>query len=166
MSKYIFLQRRSKTEKEKADIRFVKNFTSIFSPNFNSFGDKNTQKMSENGNIYTACKKFTLSPAVTAVTNLTSGKRRKSFGEGKCYHSGTTNKRTRKDRTTQPMDCGRLRWAIRNSQKCVGKIFKTNASLSVQGTAGKRKISHLSARLRRNAFSARLKPKYKSAAEN
>ena len=80
MSKYIFLQRRSKTEKEKADIRFVKNFTSIFSPNFNSFGDKNTQKMSENGNIYTASKNFTLSPAVTAVTNLTSASSRKCSG--------------------------------------------------------------------------------------
>ena len=32
-----------------------------------------------------------------------------------CYHSGTdrqTNKWTRKDRATQPMDHGRLRWAI------------------------------------------------------
>ena len=28
--------------------------------------------MSENGEIYTAGKKFTLPPAVTAVTNLTS----------------------------------------------------------------------------------------------
>ena len=32
-----------------------------------------TQTMSENGEIYTAGKNFTLPPAVTAVTNLTSG---------------------------------------------------------------------------------------------
>jgi len=36
--------------------------------------------------------------------------RRKIFGEGKCYHSGTTNEqRTRKDRATKTMDHGRLR---------------------------------------------------------
>ena len=66
-----------------ADMRFVKkftlpdfqakNFTPLFSPNFNSFDDKNTEKISENGEIYTAGKNFTLPPAVTAVTNLTSG---------------------------------------------------------------------------------------------
>ena len=65
-----------------ADMRFVKNytppdfqaknFTPLYLPNFNSFGDKNTKKMSENGDIYTVSKKFTLTPAVTAVTNLTS----------------------------------------------------------------------------------------------
>ena len=54
---------------------FVKNFTppefqaKTFAPsisaNFNSFGDKNTKKMSENGEIYTAGKNFTLPPAVT-----------------------------------------------------------------------------------------------------
>ena len=38
-----------------------------FSANFNSFGDK--KKMSENGEIYTAGKSFTLPPP---VTNLTS----------------------------------------------------------------------------------------------
>ena len=64
-----------------ADMEFVqkftpldiqaKNFTPSISPNFNSFsGEK--QKMSENGEIYTAGKKFTLPPAVTAWTNLTS----------------------------------------------------------------------------------------------
>ena len=31
-----------------------------------------------------------------------------------CYLNGTTNKRTRKDRATQPMDHGRLRWATKN----------------------------------------------------
>ena len=31
-----------------------------------------TQKMSENGEIYTAGKNFTLPPAMTALTNLTS----------------------------------------------------------------------------------------------
>ena len=51
----------------------VKNFTPSILPNFNSFSKKKTQKMSENGEIYTACKKFTLLPAVTAWTNLTSG---------------------------------------------------------------------------------------------
>ena len=30
----------------------AKNFTSLISLNFNSFGDKNTKKMSENGEIY------------------------------------------------------------------------------------------------------------------
>ena len=36
-----------------------------------------------------------------------------------CYHSGTTNKQTkRKDRATQPMDHGRLRWA--KSQSFLG----------------------------------------------
>ena len=47
----------------------AKNFTPLFSPNFNSFGDKNTKKMSENGDIYTARKNLTLP---LAVTNLTS----------------------------------------------------------------------------------------------
>ena len=52
----------------------AKNFTPLFSPNFNSLGDKkNTKKLSENGDIYTAGKNFTLPPAVTAVTNFTSG---------------------------------------------------------------------------------------------
>ena len=36
----------------------AKNFTSLISPNFNSFG-KITQKMSENGEIYTTSKNFT-----------------------------------------------------------------------------------------------------------
>ena len=45
----------------------AKNFTPSISSNFNSFSKK-TQKMSENGEIYTAGKTFTL----TAVTNSTS----------------------------------------------------------------------------------------------
>ena len=49
----------------------TKNFTLSISPNFNSFGKKKTQKMSENREIYTAGKNFT-PPGVTAVTNLTS----------------------------------------------------------------------------------------------
>ena len=63
-------------------MRFVQNFAppefqaETFTPsnsaNFNSFGDKNTKKMSENGEIYTADKNFTLPPAVAAVTNSTS----------------------------------------------------------------------------------------------
>ena len=63
------------------DMRFVQNFTPpefqaetftpSISPNFISFSDK-SQKMSENGEIYTAGKNLTLSPAVTAVTNSTS----------------------------------------------------------------------------------------------
>ena len=67
-----------------ADMRFVKkltlpdfqakNFTPLFSPNFNSLGDKNTKKWVKNVEIYTAGKNFTLPPAVTAVTNLTSVK--------------------------------------------------------------------------------------------
>ena len=59
----------------------AKNFTPLFSPNFNSFGDKNTKKMSENGDINTASKNFTLPPAVTALTNLTS--------EHTCYYSSS-----------------------------------------------------------------------------
>ena len=51
----------------------VKNFTPPILPNFNSFSKKKTQKMSENGEIYTARQNFTLLPAVAAVTNLTSG---------------------------------------------------------------------------------------------
>ena len=47
----------------------AKNFTPSISPYFNSFSDK---KMSENGEIYTTDKNFTLPPAVTAVTNSTS----------------------------------------------------------------------------------------------
>ena len=53
----------------------AKNFTPSISPNFNSFSKKKTQKMSENGEIYTAGKKFTLSPAVTAWTNSNSGEK-------------------------------------------------------------------------------------------
>ena len=49
----------------------AKNFTSSISPNVNSFSGKKTQKMSENGEIYTAGKNFTLPPAVTAWTNST-----------------------------------------------------------------------------------------------
>ena len=66
----------------KADMEFVKkftlldfqakNFTPPISPNFNSFSKKKHKKMSENGEIYTAGKNFTLPPAVTAVTNSTS----------------------------------------------------------------------------------------------
>ena len=48
------------------------NFTPSISPNFNSFSKKKTQKMSENGGIYTAGKNFTLPPALTAWTNSTS----------------------------------------------------------------------------------------------
>ena len=65
-----------------ADMEFVqnftppdfqaKNFTPSISPNFNSFSEKKTQKMSENGEIYTAGKNFTLPPALTGWTNSTS----------------------------------------------------------------------------------------------
>ena len=40
------------------------NFTPSISTNFNSFSKKKTQKMSENGEIYTAGKNFTLPPAL------------------------------------------------------------------------------------------------------
>ena len=50
----------------------AKNFTPSIAPNFNSFSDKNTKKMSENGEIYTAGKNFTLPPALTALTALTN----------------------------------------------------------------------------------------------
>ena len=68
---------------KEADMKFVKkvtppdfqakNFTPSISPNFNSFSKEKTQKMSENGEIYTAGKNFTLPPALTAWTNSTSG---------------------------------------------------------------------------------------------
>ena len=51
----------------------AKNFTLSISPNFNSFSGKKHKKMSENGEIYTAVKNFTLPPAVSAWTNSTSG---------------------------------------------------------------------------------------------
>ena len=51
----------------------AKTVTPSISPNFNSFSVK-TQEMSGNGEIYTGVKKFTLSPVVTAWTNLTSDK--------------------------------------------------------------------------------------------
>ena len=50
----------------------VKNFTPSILPNFNSFSKTKTQKMSENGEIYTAGKNFTLPPALRAWTNSTS----------------------------------------------------------------------------------------------
>ena len=49
----------------------AKNFTPSILPNSNSFKHK---QMSENGEIYTPDKNFTLLPAVTAWTNLTSVK--------------------------------------------------------------------------------------------
>ena len=55
----------------------VKNFTPSISPNFNSFSGRKKQKMSENGEIYTAGKNFTLPPALTAGTNSTSAKNEK-----------------------------------------------------------------------------------------
>ena len=50
----------------------AKNFTPSISPNFNSFSKKKTQKMSKDGEIYTAGKNFTLPPALTGWTNSTS----------------------------------------------------------------------------------------------
>ena len=50
----------------------VKNFTPSISPYFNSFSGKKHKKMSENGEIYTAGKKFTLQPGLTGWTNSTS----------------------------------------------------------------------------------------------
>ena len=47
----------------------AKNCTPSISPNFNNFSMKKHKKMSENGEIYTAGKNFTLPPAVTAWTN-------------------------------------------------------------------------------------------------
>ena len=57
----------------------AKNFTPSISPNFSSFSKKKKQKMSENGEIYTAGKKFTLPQAVTALTKSTSVKYRPAF---------------------------------------------------------------------------------------
>ena len=58
----------------------AKNFTPSISPNFNSFSKQKHKKMSENGEIYTAGKNFTLPPAVTAWTNSTSVKTAKKDG--------------------------------------------------------------------------------------
>ena len=60
----------------------AKNFTPSISPNFNSFSGKKTQKMSENGEIYTASKNFTLVPAVTGGKNLTSERHLNSNWQG------------------------------------------------------------------------------------
>ena len=48
----------------------AKNLTPSISPNFNSFSKKKHKQMSENGEIYTVGKKFTLLPAVTVVSPL------------------------------------------------------------------------------------------------
>ena len=66
-----------------SDMRFVKNFTPpefqaknftpLFLPNFNSPGDKNTKKMIENGDFYTASKNFTLLPVMTNLTSAVYG---------------------------------------------------------------------------------------------
>ena len=63
-------------------MRLVKKFTppdfrqKILHPYFHRISTvwvkKTPKKMSENGDIYTPSKNFTLPPAVTAVTNLTS----------------------------------------------------------------------------------------------
>ena len=50
----------------------AKNFTPLISPNFNSFGDRNTKKWVKMEIVYTTGKNFNLPLAVTAVTNLTS----------------------------------------------------------------------------------------------
>ena len=65
-----------------ADMRFVQNFTPpefqvktftpSISPNFNSFSDKNTEKWVKMEKFTPLDKNFTLPPAVTSVTNLTS----------------------------------------------------------------------------------------------
>ena len=60
----------------------VKKFTQSILPNFNSFSKKKTQKMSENGEIYTAGKNFTLPPALTGWTNSTSGLKSKPLDYG------------------------------------------------------------------------------------
>ena len=56
-----------------------------------------------------------------------------------CYHSGTnkqTNEwQTRKDRATQPLDHGRLRWAIRKKTLLTDKMNKT-ATLDSMDTIG------------------------------
>ena len=68
----------------------AKNFTPSISPNFNSFSKKKHKTMSENGEIYTAGKNFTLPPALTAWTNSTSAMSvQVSPGSG-LYSSATT----------------------------------------------------------------------------
>ena len=76
------------------DMEFVQKFTPpdfhSISPNFNSFSKKKHKKMSENGEIYSVGKKFTLPPAVTAVTNLTSGSWLTTTGYASLLKSQTT----------------------------------------------------------------------------
>ena len=57
----------------------AKNLTPSISPNFNSFSKKKHKKTSENGEIYTAGKNFTLPPAATAWTNSNSVKTERSL---------------------------------------------------------------------------------------
>ena len=47
----------------------AKNFTPSISPNFDSFSKKKHKQMSENGEIYTAGKSFTLPPPLTNSTS-------------------------------------------------------------------------------------------------
>ena len=51
----------------------AKNFTPSISPNFNSFSDKNTKKGVKMETFTPLAKDFTLPPAMTSWTNLTSG---------------------------------------------------------------------------------------------
>ena len=51
----------------------VRHFTPSILPNFNSFSKKKTKKVSENGEIYTAGKNFTLPLGLTGWTNSTTG---------------------------------------------------------------------------------------------
>ena len=55
----IFVRHRIRQKIYTADFQAKKN-TPLFSPYFNSFGNKNTKKTSKNWEIYTAGKKFTL----------------------------------------------------------------------------------------------------------
>ena len=60
-------------------MEFVQNFTlpdfqaKNFTPSISTVLVRKNKKMSENGEIYTAGKNFTLPPGVTGVTNSTSG---------------------------------------------------------------------------------------------
>ena len=66
----------------------------------NSFGDKNTKKKSENGEIYTAGKNFTLPPAVTAWTNSTSVQR--------LPHDASVEASRSNLASGQPAECGKV----------------------------------------------------------
>ena len=59
----------------------------------------------------------------------------------RCYHSGTTDRPKRKDRATQPLDHGKLRWAKRWWHKKIIEIEKYLPFVSLRGFGWTRSIT-------------------------